>query len=214
MQQLKIVVVSDCAYMFLCLCLQSGSSAENWTSLSATQTGQRDAHPKSVGSWSTGGHQSTQDPWGWRALLCLPAPKHHSSSTGLCAAGQWGMELDAARQDVNYWWISSKLGSPQLRGLVLGAQMMELTLWQKTLWAKRHIWQQQTLPLHLMWNLSYIQRSKYIPEIHTLRTAWQNVVLPNHKSAFPNVTKLDKMELTATWGKSNPTHKIQHRGEI
>lgn len=48
MQQLEIAVVSDQAYLLLCFCLQSGSSAESWNCLSSAQAEKRDGHPKSA----------------------------------------------------------------------------------------------------------------------------------------------------------------------
>lgn len=138
-------------------------------------------------------------------LCCTSlSPQLHSSSMGDGA----GPDCDWVRHSTS-WCISNKSESSQPKMWCFEPKK------PKSLWAKMCIQRQQTPHLHFMGNLSYIQRSNCIPEIHTLRNAWQNIaVLPNHESELPNVMKWAKMELTATHGECNPTYKIQHREEI
>lgn len=61
-----------CTWIYLCLCLQSGASAETGTCLSSALSRQKFGSPKSASPQSTRGPQRTQDPWGWTVLLpCL-----------------------------------------------------------------------------------------------------------------------------------------------
>lgn len=88
--------------MHLCLCLQSGASAESWTCLSSALSRQRFGSPKAASLQSTRGLQRMQDLWGWRVLLpCL------YTTTALLQEMEWGQTV--ARQTyLTYCWIISK----------------------------------------------------------------------------------------------------------